>query len=60
MEKENEKTTIEQFKKYAEKNIKQEVCPNCGYCPHCRRGGDRLYPSRPIENGDAPVTYTVS
>jgi hypothetical protein len=22
----------------------QNVCPNCGYCPHCGRGGYHTYP----------------
>ena len=20
------------------------TCPNCGYCPHCGRGGQQFYP----------------
>ena len=23
------------------------TCPNCGYCPHCGRGGYRTYPYQP-------------
>lgn len=23
---------------------KSEVCPNCGYCPHCKRPAMRTYP----------------
>lgn len=23
---------------------RQSACPNCGYCPHCGRGGDQVWP----------------
>ena len=22
----------------------KDTCPHCGYCPHCKRGGHRVYP----------------
>lgn len=28
--------TFEKFKEYMDKyNAEKNVCPNCGYCPHC-------------------------
>lgn len=38
--------------------IKSEVCPNCGYCPHCKRGGGYItypvYPSYPTDPWTGP------
>lgn len=33
-----------------QKNSKQDACPNCGYCPHCGRGGYYMipWPYRPL------------
>ena len=41
----------------------QSACPNCGYCPHCGRGGYHTYPypyqpSYPWYSGNPYVTYT--
>lgn len=39
--------TIQKFKELHEKLHReqaQNACPNCGYCPHCGRGGHYVYP----------------
>lgn len=51
------------FKEYAEEWQKthpkqqefvRQPCPNCGYCPHCGRGGHQTYP---YPWGTTTITY---
>lgn len=39
-------TTNAEFEKLADQP--KAVCPNCGYCPHCGRGGHGVAPYQPM------------
>jgi len=35
----------------------QQGCPNCGYCPHCGRGGNYNHPIPPVYCGNTGGNY---
>lgn len=44
--------------KTEQKNKSQsEVCPNCGYCPHCGRGQQQFLPYNPIPWNPTPSPW---